>query len=82
MRCFDPDCPAPLAIHLKDWATDPLVASPADLTSPMSDPDIGPAILRQPHGRLCFAGAEVASQSPGLIEGAFATAEAAVAQLI
>jgi monoamine oxidase len=82
MRCFGPDCPEPVSIHLEDWAIDPLVASPADITGPMSHPDIGPAILRQPHGRLCFAGAEVASQSPGLIEGAFAAAEATVAQLV
>ena len=72
-RCFGADCPEPRSIHIEDWATDPHVTSPRDLTEPMSHPGVGPEILRAPQadGRLWFAGAETATRSPGLIEGAF-----------
>jgi len=83
-RCFGEDSPAPLSVHIEDWAGDPLVASPSDLAGPMMHPDVGPEILRQPHadGRVWFAGAETAARSPGLIEGAFDAAERAAADLI
>jgi len=82
-RCFGPDSPDPLEIHLEDWAADPLVATPADLSGPMSHPDVAPDVLRQPHadGRVWFAGAETATRSPGLIEGAFDAAERIAASL-
>lgn len=82
-RCFGPGSPEPLAVHVEDWSTNPLVTSPDDLSGPMSHPDVGPELLRTVYweGRLCFAGAETARQSPGLIEGAFDAAERAVASL-
>ena len=83
-RCFGEGSPAPLSVHIEDWASDPLVASPSDLAGPMMHPEVGPDILRQPHGdgRVWFAGAETAVRSPGLIEGAFDAAERAVSDLI
>ncbi len=82
-RCFGADAPTPTAIHIMDWATDPFVAVPDDLTGPMSHPTVGPNVLREPHfdERVYFAGAETAVQSPGLIEGAFAAAEHAAASI-
>lgn len=76
-RCFGPDSPEPVAIHIEEWAGDPRVASPQDLAGPMDHPEVRPDVLRQPHadGRLFFAGAETALRSPGLIEGAFDAAE-------
>lgn len=76
-RCFGADSPAPRSIHIEDWATSPTVASPRDLSEPMSHPNVRPGVLRDPHadGRLFFASAETAQQSPGLIEGAFDAAE-------
>lgn len=76
-RCFGPNNPAPVAVHIADWAADPLIATPDDLGCPMTHPEVGPDLLRQHHysGRLWFAGAETALQSPGLIEGALAAAE-------
>lgn len=84
MRCFGEDAPAPLSVHIEDWAHDPLVASPDDLAGPMMHPETGPDILRQAHldGRLWFAGAETAARSPGLIEGAFDAAERICTNLI
>ena len=83
LRCFGEDSPAPLSVHIEDWASDPLVASPSDLAGPMMHPEVGPDIVRQPHadGRLWFAGAETAVRSPGLIEGAFDAAERVVSDL-
>ena len=46
MRCFGADSPAPLSIHIEDWATDPHVTSPADLAGPMQHPSVGPDVLR------------------------------------
>ncbi len=82
-RCFGEDSPDPVSIHLEDWSQDAQVASPADLNGPMPHPDVGPDALRQPvaGGRVIFAGAETATRSPGLIEGAFDAALRAAHQV-
>ncbi len=82
-RCFGPACLEPRSIHVEDWATDRYVTSPRDLAEPMSHPETGPDILRSPHaeGRLWFTGAETATRSPGLIEGALDAAERTAGQL-
>lgn len=83
-RCFGPDSPSPISVHIEDWAFNPLVTSPQDLTGPMSHPQVGPGILRDAHGegRIRFAGSETAGRSPGLIEGAFDAAEQTVAAFL
>lgn len=83
-RCFGADSPAPRSIHIEDWAESPTITSPRDLSEPMSHPNVRPGVLRASHadGRLFFAGAETAQQSPGLIEGAFDAAERAVKDLM
>ena len=83
-RCFGPDSPEPLAIHIEEWAGDPRVASPEDLAGPMDHPEVRPDVLRQAHanGRLFFAGAETALRSPGLIEGALDAAERVAAAVL
>ncbi len=82
-RCFGENAPNPLAVHVEDWATNRFIAAPDDLTGPMAHPQPGPEEVRGLYleGRLSFAGAETARQSPGLIEGAFDAAERAVARL-
>ncbi len=69
----------PLDLVVQDWADNPFIASARDLATPPEHPEIGPVVLRQAHldGRLWFAVSEAASQSPGLIEGAFAAGEQA-----
>lgn len=76
-RCFGPAAPAPTDIHIKDWASDPLVAVAADRDGPGAHPAVGPATVREMHfdGKVSFAVAETAAQSPGLIEGALVAAE-------
>lgn len=83
-HCFGADSPDPIAIHIEDWATNPLVAAPADLTGPMAHPQVGPEVLRRPHAdqRIRFTGSETARRSPGLIEGAFDAAEQTVADIL
>lgn len=79
-RCFGADAPAPVSLHVEDWAGDPDIATARDIGEAGGHPDIGPDILRRGHGghRLWFAGAESATVSPGLIEGAFEAAERVV----
>lgn len=88
-RLFGDDSPPPVSLHIEDWATDPFVASPNDLVGEVSHPDTGPEILREIHGatidgvgRFCFAGAETAEVSPGLIEGALNAGERAAAHFM
>ncbi len=71
-RCFGANAANPVALEIEDWAANPLIASPRDLTEPPRHPEIRPAILRaaQWDGTLRFAIAEAAARSPGLIEGA------------
>lgn len=83
-RCFGEDSPAPLAVHIQDWAENPWVTTAQDLAEPIDHPRVGPAILRSGHagGRLWFAGSETAERSPGLIEGALIAAEQTVAAVL
>jgi monoamine oxidase len=83
-RCFGATSPDPLSVHIEDWASDPLVATPRDLSEPMSHPDIGPYILRQSHAneKIWFAGSETAQRGTGLVEGAFDAAEQTVVRLL
>ena len=77
---FGANAPAPIAIHIADWSRERFTATEADRNGPMSHPNIAPAAVRALYwdGQLCFAGAECAALSPGLLEGALAAAEYAV----
>lgn len=83
-RCFGADSPEPQSVNIEDWATDLLVASPADLTEPMHHSNVRPEVLRVGHLNDCiwFAGSEVARTSPGLIEGAFDAANHAASSIL
>lgn len=84
IRCFGEPGGAFSALHIEDWAANRLICSDLDLTRPPAHPEVTPDILRAPHcsGRLFFAVAETAQQSPGLIEGAFSAAQFAAGHLI
>lgn len=83
-RCFGKDSPDPISITIEDWSQDTLVTSPNDLSGPMNHPSVGPKNLRMGYAdnRIWFAGAETAEQSPGLIEGAFDSANRVAAQVL
>ncbi len=76
-RLFGDEAPRPLQIVIKDWAQDHLLSTAADLLENPGQRPLLPALLREPQldGHVWLAGAELAPESPGLIEGAFASAE-------
>ena len=80
-RLFGPD--APLALHLKDWAQDPLTATKADAAPLTRHPAYGPVPGTQDlwGGRLILGSTEVGEPHGGFIEGALDAAEAARARL-
>ena len=84
VECFGLSASHPLDLVVQDWATTPNIVTDLDLSSPADHPDIGPAILRQPHlsGRVRFAVSELSELSPGLIEGALAAGEQAAQNVL
>ena len=69
-RIFGPDARTPTATLYKDWATDPLTATPDDPTS-TGHPASGPAWVRDPwRARLVLAGSETSPAEAGYLAGA------------
>lgn len=83
VRLFGPDAAQPLALFLKDWASDPHTATVADHAPLMAHPSYGmPQVLADLRDEgLLFAGTEVAPQFGGYVEGALEAAEAVLAVL-
>ena len=84
IRCFGEGAKKPVSINIEDWSSNRFAASQHDLASPMPHPTIGPDILRQScgGGKIWFASAEAALQSPGLIEGAIESAQRAATNVL
>lgn len=84
VRCFGVEAAAPQGVFIEDWATNPRIAQPDDLSEPQQHPRVESAILRDIfyQNRLAFASAETSSVSPGLIEGALNSAEQAVRRIL
>lgn len=83
VRLFGEDAASSRSVFIKDWAFDPLTATPADAAPQYSHPAYGlPAALQGLwDGRLIIAGTEVAKSYGGYIEGALEAAEAALSGL-
>ncbi len=63
---------------IQDWSHEPFTATEADRNNPTAHPDYGPIALPPPWADyLTLAGAELAPEFGGYIEGALAAAEAA-----
>ena len=73
VRCFGKDAAEPDNLHVEDWAENSFICTPKDITEQPQHPQIVPSLLRNPFWdeRIFFAVAELATVSPGLIEGAF-----------
>ncbi|MEL7026368.1 MAG: FAD-dependent oxidoreductase, partial [Pseudomonadota bacterium] len=84
VRLFGQDAATPRALFIKDWAFDPLTATPADAAPLYTHPSYGlPTALEYLwDGQLIFAGTEVAKGYGGYIEGALEAAEAAFSRLV
>ena len=80
VRLFGPRAGTPLAVHIKDWATDADTATTDDLQPSAQPHGPGGTALWSAHwgGRLVLAGAEVAQEHPGYLEGAVRAAVRAV----
>lgn len=84
VRLFGEAAADPRALFVKDWAFDPLTATPADAVPQYTHPAYGlPVALENLwDGRLILAGTEVAKGYGGYIEGALEAAEAALERLM
>lgn len=84
VRCFGPEAQAPIGVFIEDWASNPWITQPDDLSGAQQHPSVGPSVLRDMifHNRLTFASAETSSVSPGVLEGALHAAENAVGRVL
>ncbi|MGB3407346.1 MAG: FAD-dependent oxidoreductase [Jannaschia sp.] len=80
-RLFGPEAAQPVALHLRDWAFDPLTATPRDHVPPASHPTYGPLPETLWEGDVILGGTEVAAGFGGFVEGALEAAEAAFARV-
>lgn len=82
-RLFGAEAARPRATLLKDWAADPLTATPADRhggAHPIPQP--GPWVPPAWQGHLSLAGSETGATAPGYLAGAIEAAENAVADTL
>jgi monoamine oxidase len=80
-RIFGPEARTPTATLIKDWAADPLTATPDDLTSG-GHPAPAPAWVHGPWAdRLVLAGSEVSPSEAGYLAGAVEASTIAAADV-
>ncbi len=76
---FGAEAARPREMIIQDWATEPFTATEADQANGNAHPDYRPIALPAPWGeRITLAGAEMAPEFGGYLEGALAAAEAAL----
>lgn len=82
-RIFGPDAKSPRATLIKDWAADPLTATPADrIAGGHLAPDPAPWIAGPWKERLALAGSETSPREPGYLAGAVVAARRTVDELL
>ncbi len=83
VRLFGPSAADPVALWVKDWASDPFTATVLDQRPALSHPDGRPleALRGFWDGRLLASGSETAKTFAGYLEGALEAAEASFASL-
>lgn len=80
---YGPLAGQPIATLFKDWAADPLTATPEDIDMPGHPDGFRSARVEGAWaGRLYLAGSETSSREPGYLAGAVDAAERAVSELI
>jgi len=76
---FGAEAARPREVIIQDWATETFTATEADHANDNAHPDYRPIALPAPWGeRITLAGAEMAPEFGGYLEGALTAAEAAV----
>ncbi|ARE83093.1 putative flavin-containing monoamine oxidase AofH [Roseovarius mucosus] len=82
-QLFGPHAARPKATLYKDWAADPLTATPDDLTAgDHPSPNPGPWVEGAWQHRLTLIGSETSRTEPGYLAGAQEAAEAGAAALL
>ncbi|WP_206244069.1 flavin monoamine oxidase family protein [Novosphingobium terrae] len=82
-RIFGPEAAAPKATLFKDWAADPLTATPVDLGAAGHIlPSDAPWVRGPWAARLTLAGSETSASEPGYLAGAVDAARRAVEQTL
>lgn len=80
-RFFGPEAEAPSEVAARDWSEDPWIRGcPVGAPGPGAITGAG-AALRQPVGRIHFAGTETATEWNGYLEGALQSAERAAREV-
>lgn len=84
VRCFGPQAENYSRLHIEDWAQNPFICTQADRDGSGAHPSQLPDVVRKPlwSNNLHFAVAETATGSPGLIDGAFESAERATNSIL
>lgn len=84
VQCIGPGAKEIKRFYIEDWAENRHICTPLDQHGPQNHPVVIPDDFRQIHGdgRLAFAVAEVSTQSPGLIDGAFDAGEQAAKNIL
>ena len=78
-RLFGADARHPRAPLFKDWAADPLTATPADrVATGHPAPDLAPWVSGPWQAHLALAGSETSPSEPGYLAGAVVAAARAV----
>ncbi|MCB9681651.1 MAG: FAD-dependent oxidoreductase [Alphaproteobacteria bacterium] len=81
-RYFGPEAATPVWTHEQDWVTDPWAGGcPITLFPPGTLSVFGP-VLREPVGRVHWAGTETATRCTGFMEGAVTSGERAADEVI
>ncbi|MCH8686416.1 flavin monoamine oxidase family protein [Pedomonas mirosovicensis] len=82
-RIFGDEARAPLATLIKDWAADPLTATPADRAAAgYILPSDAPWVTGPWQQRLALAGSETSPSEPGYLAGALIAAKRAAAETL
>ena len=75
LRAYAPDARV-LETHSHDWNGDPWCAASGQPSGGLGHPPGSSSDLTEPHGRVLFAGSDVALEHPGWIAGAIASGHA------
>ena len=82
VRLFGAPAARPLVVHVKDWAADPLTATPADLADGGHPVPVARWVEGDWAARLVMAGSETGATAPGYLAGAVEAGERAAADVV
>lgn len=81
-QAFGPQANAPIEIIEHDWVAEPFIGGCPTAIFPPGLLSRSGRTLREPHGRVHWAGTETATEYPGYLEGALQAGERAAAEVL